>query len=131
MRFAITYDQLHPLSNAFFELAVRRLVQIQLAVIRNPKHPAFEGLDVVVSAVLDSSGGVALQEFSTRVSESMDQRTTEAKKLKAERQYREETGKEESRFNKESTTIGFREWRRTTRCQVETKRPSQGSGMAS
>eukprot|EP00974_Lingulodinium_polyedra_P030863 2970366-Lingulodinium_polyedra.AAC.1 len=58
MHHALTFDCLDVSNLASFELMARRALQIQRAVRRCPRHPSFDGLDVMLSSQLDESGGI-------------------------------------------------------------------------
>ena len=73
---------------------IRRLVQIETAVRKNPKQPDFEGLDVVMAQPVGDTGDVATRDFSRWVAE---RQKDEAQILKQNRQWREERANEKKR----------------------------------
>ena len=87
LRLGAQWDQLDVSSSAAFELVVRRLFQIELAVKRNCKMPDFEGLDQLVETALDSSGAVIMPKVQNWLS---DQQRDEAFILKQRRLWGEE-----------------------------------------
>ena len=52
-------DQVNASNLASFELLMRRMIQIEMAVSRNSKAPDFTGLSVVLSSITDGSGAVS------------------------------------------------------------------------
>jgi hypothetical protein len=99
LRFSIQYDQLDPTNAACLEQVVRRIVQIQMAVRRNPKHPTFDGLDLVMATRVDETAGVVLQDFNTWFAEEQGK---EGKRMKANRLWREETVAKQADFSRAS-----------------------------
>jgi len=82
IRLALSYDQLDVTNLAAVEQAVRRVVQIQMAIRRNPKHPSFDGLDSVMSTIIDDSGAIALRGFNEWLSE---EQSRDGKMLRSQR----------------------------------------------
>eukprot|EP00974_Lingulodinium_polyedra_P009090 868683-Lingulodinium_polyedra.AAC.1 len=74
MHHALTFDCLDVLNLASFELMARRALQIQRAVRRCPRHPSFDGLDVMLSSQLDESGGIVTSRFDAFVAEEQKSR---------------------------------------------------------
>ena len=70
LRHGLFWDGLAGRTLALFEFLSRRVLMIHRAVKRNPKHPNFEGLEVMLSSALDESGGVVASQFDMYVSES-------------------------------------------------------------
>ncbi|CAK0868029.1 unnamed protein product, partial [Prorocentrum cordatum] len=88
LRIMQQFDQLDLYNVAGVEYMVRRLKQLEAATRRNPRQPDFDGLDVVLDAAIDESGGFVLPAFDAWVGE---QQRSEAAIMKAGRQWREET----------------------------------------
>eukprot|EP00969_Alexandrium_andersonii_P361136 15456917-Alexandrium_andersonii.AAC.1 len=73
----------------------RRALQIQRAVRRCPRHPSFEGLDLMLSFQLDESGGIVTSKFDAFVAEEQKSR---AQILKQERMWTEERDAEDRKY---------------------------------
>ncbi|CAK0802975.1 unnamed protein product [Prorocentrum cordatum] len=70
------------------ELLVRWLIQTEIAVDeRNPRHPDYSGLDIVISAPVNAVGRASTSKFNTWVTDRLKERATI---WKQERLYREE-----------------------------------------
>ena len=80
-------DQLNCSNVCAFELLMRRMIQIEMAVSRNSKAPDFTGLSVVLSSVTDGSGAVQTKGFHKWVA---DKNFARASIMKSERLYHEE-----------------------------------------
>ena len=85
-----TYDQLDMSSLASAEMLVRWLIQVEVASERNPRHPDYSGLDIVIAAPVTTGGRATTTKFSTWVTERMKER---AQIWKQERLFKEERGK--------------------------------------
>eukprot|EP00974_Lingulodinium_polyedra_P032958 3170794-Lingulodinium_polyedra.AAC.1 len=72
------------------ENLIRRVVQIEVAVERNPKHPDFSGLGIIEGGVTTEQGAARVPKFREHVSSRARER---ANVLKQERPYREEAAK--------------------------------------
>ena len=57
------YDQLDCPNVAAVEMLCRRILQIQKAIRKSPKHPDFANLDGMLSSTLDETGGVIATEL--------------------------------------------------------------------
>ena len=64
LRVEVTIDQVDLTQLVGSEYRVRRLLQIELAVERNPKQPDFEGLEIMLTSALAPAGGAATEKFS-------------------------------------------------------------------
>ena len=64
LRLMVQWDQLDATSLASAELVVRRLVQIELAVKKNPKTPDYGGLEGLLESAVDGSGAAVLPKLS-------------------------------------------------------------------
>ena len=95
---ALVFDALDVSNLASFELLSRRALQIQRAVKRCPRHPSFEGLELMVSSRLDDSGGAVATKFDAWVADQQKARSTV---LKQERMYREEAEHEDKKYRSE------------------------------
>ncbi|CAE8614739.1 unnamed protein product, partial [Polarella glacialis] len=91
LRLGLSYDQVDIGNLASFEAAVRRIIEIQHAVRRNPQHPVFDGLDQSTIGSVDSVGGARAAEYGQWLS---DQQKSEAKFLKNQREFRDEQAAE-------------------------------------
>ena len=63
LRLAIEIDQLDVSNSVAFELLVRRLIQDETAIARNPRHPDYGGLEVVMQSPLTDKGGAQTLKF--------------------------------------------------------------------
>ncbi|CAK0878561.1 unnamed protein product, partial [Prorocentrum cordatum] len=95
---AVTYDLVDPSNLASLELLGRRVLQIQRAVKRCPRHPSFEGLGLMLSSSLDESGGVVTSRFDAFVAE---EQKSQGIILKQERMYREEQESEAKKYERQ------------------------------
>ncbi|CAK0788625.1 unnamed protein product [Prorocentrum cordatum] len=95
---AVTYDLVDPSNLASLELLGRRVLQIQRAVKRCPRHPSFEGLGLMLSSSLDESGGVVTSKFDAFVAE---EQKSQGIILKQERMYREEQESEAKKYERQ------------------------------
>ena len=57
LRLSISYEQLDVSNIAATENVVRRVLEIQIAVRRNPKHPTFDSFDYNTRGSVDEVGG--------------------------------------------------------------------------
>ncbi|CAK9071939.1 unnamed protein product [Durusdinium trenchii] len=87
LRLAISYDQVDVSNLACIEQTVRRVLEIQIAVRRNPKHPTFDAFDYNLRGTVDEVGGARAFSYAEWVAE---QQKVEAKTLKSTREWREE-----------------------------------------
>ena len=69
LRHQIEYDQVEVTNLVAAELVARRVVQIQKAIRRSPKHPDFTGLDQLMASQLDETGGVVTSKFDEWVAQ--------------------------------------------------------------
>ena len=69
IRFGLLYDQLGGPNIAAMELIARRILQIQRAVRRNPKHPTFDGDDLYMASAMDETGAIVAARFDALVAE--------------------------------------------------------------
>ncbi|CAE8627459.1 unnamed protein product, partial [Polarella glacialis] len=93
LRLGLSYDQVDVGNLASFEAVVRRIIEIQHAVRRNPQRPIFDGLDQSTIGAVDSAGGARAAEYGQWLSE---QQKSEAKFLKNQREFRDEQAAERS-----------------------------------
>ena len=94
LRHFIEYDQVDVSNLAGAELIVRRIIQMQKAIRRNPKHPDFSGLDDMLASALDETGGVVTSRFDEWVAA---EQKTKAVIMKNSRMYTEERDAEAKR----------------------------------
>ena len=80
-------DQVNASNLCSFELLMRRMIQIEMALSCNSTAPDFTGLSVVLSSVTDGSGAVQTKEFHKWVADKNESR---ARIMKSERLYHEE-----------------------------------------
>ena len=87
LRLMHSWDQVDLSMMASAELIVRWLIQTEIAVERNPRHPDYSGLDIVISAPVNAVGRASTSKFNTWVTDRLKERATI---WKQERLYREE-----------------------------------------
>ena len=97
LRLGISYDQVDPTNLASMEQVVRRTLEIQTAVRRNPKHPTFDAFDYNVRGNVDEVGGARASQYGEWIAE---QQKAEAKALKSTREWREEQAADRRRANR-------------------------------
>eukprot|EP00971_Amphidinium_carterae_P052221 1027986-Amphidinium_carterae.3 len=91
------YDELNVGGLVSGETICRKLIQIETAVRRNPRQPDFEGLDLMMTSVLDESGAA---QASSYMSWATGKQRDEAQVLKQGRLLREEREAEARRSKK-------------------------------
>ena len=89
-----SYDQMNLWNLAAGEHLIRQLILWETAVRRNPKNPDFEGLDVVLSPMIDEGGAVNTKSFQGWVA---TQQKEDAVVMKGARMLREERDAEDKR----------------------------------
>ena len=87
-------DQLDCSNCLWAERVVRRFIEIQGAVRRNPKHPDFTGLSHGTAGSLDESGGVRTGGYHDWLAE---QQKIDGRQFKYAREHREEVAAEKRR----------------------------------
>ncbi|CAK0861861.1 unnamed protein product, partial [Prorocentrum cordatum] len=87
IRLMHSWDQVDASMLASAELIVRWLVQTEIVVERNPRHPDYSGLDIVISAPVNAAGRATTNKFNSWVTDKLKER---AQIWKQERLYREE-----------------------------------------
>lgn len=85
---------------ALIEQVVRRIIEIQTAVRRNPKHPTFDSFDYNTRGTVDEVGGARAPGYGEWMAE---QQRIEAKALKSTGEWREERATERRRTAKGAT----------------------------
>ena len=86
LKLSISYDQLD-VNIATIEQTVRRILEIQIAVRRNPKHPTFDSFDYNTRGTVDEVGGTRAAGYFEWMAE---QQKAEAKTLKSTREWKQE-----------------------------------------
>jgi hypothetical protein len=84
------YDQIDVSATAGGEMLTRWLIQSEISVERNPRHPDYSGLDIVISAPTTREGRAQTTNFNAWVTDRLKDRAAIWKK---ERLYREERNK--------------------------------------
>ena len=87
IRLALSVDQLDVSSLACVENLVRRIIQIELAVQRNPSSPDYKGLGVIVDGNISADGAARAPKFYNWITE---QRREQANIMRQDRLYQEE-----------------------------------------
>jgi hypothetical protein len=64
IRVAICVDQLDVSNLECFELLIRRLITDEVAVARNPRHPDYGGLELLMSTTVSQSGQALPKKFN-------------------------------------------------------------------
>lgn len=100
LKFAISYDQIDCSNLASIEQVIRRILEIQVAVRRNPRHPTFDAFDYNTRGSVDEVGGARAPGYAEWMAEQQKQ---EAKTLKSTREWREEQATERRRAAKNQT----------------------------
>ena len=72
LRAFIAVDQLDPTNLLAAESLIREIVQGELAVSRNPKHPDYTGLDMIIQAPCNEFGSVSVPKFSEWVTDGFE-----------------------------------------------------------
>ena len=96
LHFLITIDQVNVLNLAGAEMLMRRARMIQKAIKKNARAPDFDGLELHLTHLLDSTGGITTSAFDRHVAEEM---RTEATTMKQHRLWREEHDADTKRKN--------------------------------
>ena len=91
-RMSVHDDGLDIQNISSFEQLVRRIVQIEMAVDKNPKHPDFTGLGILVDGTTTAGGAARVPKFTSWVTSRQKE---QGDIWKQRRLYSEELGKEE------------------------------------
>jgi hypothetical protein len=75
-RLAIEVDQIDVSNLASFELLFRRVCQDETAVARNPRHPDYGGLDVVMAAPTSEQGQATVTRFNEWVTSRLKEQAS-------------------------------------------------------
>ena len=94
LRRAIQIDQLNVRNLTCFENLVRRLIQLEVAIERNPRHPDFTGLEEVTGGPTTSAGTARVPKFMEHVTA---RQRDKAQIWKQSRLFREEQEREYKR----------------------------------
>eukprot|EP00959_Pyramimonas_sp_CCMP1952_P278526 5823545-Pyramimonas_sp.AAC.1 len=70
VRRAICLDQLNAHNLHFVEVTVRRVIQIEMAAQRNPRHPDDSGLEGVIAGPTAASGSASVSYTHLRAHET-------------------------------------------------------------
>ena len=88
LKLNLGYDQCDYPNLASMEQVGRRILEIQTAIRRNPRHPVFDSMETTATSFVDEIGGARASSYSDWLTE---QQRGEAKRMKAVREFREET----------------------------------------
>ena len=91
-RMALHDDGLDIQNLSAFEQLVRRIIQLEMTVDQNPKHPDFIGLGILIDGTTTAGGAARVPKFSSWISFHQKQ---QADIYKQRRLYSEELSKEE------------------------------------
>ena len=94
LRLAHFYDQVDASSLACLEHVARWLIQVELAVERNPQQPNYEGLDILSGTSVNIDGRATTAKFVEWVSNKMKDR---ANIWRQERLFRQERQNQKGR----------------------------------
>lgn len=94
LRHMSEYDQADCSNMASAELVSRRILMVQKAIRRSPKHPDYSGLDSMMASTLDETGGIVTSRFDEWVAQ---EQKTAAVIMKNQRQFVEERDAESRR----------------------------------
>ena len=103
LKIAISCDQLDVSNVAAMEQVVRRVLEIQIAVRRNPKHPTFDSFDYNTRGSVDEIGGARAAGYFEWTAE---QQKAEAKTLKSTREWRQEQEADRRRNKNDKDSSG-------------------------
>ena len=87
LRLGLCRDQLDITNLLSFELATRRLVQLEVAVARSPSSPDFNGLDILLENPVSDGGSAQTKNLDTWVTDRLKERANIQKQA---RLFREE-----------------------------------------
>eukprot|EP00438_Fugacium_kawagutii_P013890 Skav219729 [mRNA] locus=scaffold301:281463:306630:- [translate_table: standard] len=118
LRLAICRDQLDVSNLLSFELAVRRLVQLEVAVSRNPSSPEFGGLDVLLENPVSEQGAASTRNLDTWVTDRLKEK---ANIQKQSRLYREEKSHSSRRPGAADDSQEAGGWRRRGKAKAKAK----------
>lgn len=74
LRLGVCRDQLDVTNLLSFELLVRRLVQLEVAVARSPSSPEFTGLDILLENPVDATGSASTRALDAWVTDRLKER---------------------------------------------------------
>ncbi|CAK0806201.1 unnamed protein product [Prorocentrum cordatum] len=74
IRLMHSWDQVDHSMMASAEQIVRWLIQTEIAVERNPRHPDYSGLDIVISAPVNAVGRASTSKFNSWVTDRLKER---------------------------------------------------------
>ena len=86
LRLAICRDQLDVTNIMAFELVVRRLVQIELAVARSPSSPDYQNLDILMESTITDGGSAATKQLDNWLTERLKERANIQKQSRLARE---------------------------------------------
>ena len=118
LRLAKSVDGWHLLNSAVIEHVVRRMVQIERAVARNPRQPDFSGLSLITEVGIDRTGAAHASKFDEYVTERQQKH---AFVLKQTRLYTEEVSK-----NSRSSDAGAPD--KAPKGEQRSKKKAKGAG---
>ena len=93
----MVYDQVNVCNSAMGEQIIRRLIQHEMAVEKDSKHPDYSGLNTLLYGSVEEKGRASAPKFTKWVSE---RQAVRAQILKQARLLREEKSAEEKRRKK-------------------------------
>ena len=100
LHFAVTYDQINAANSAMVEQLVRRLLQHEIAVERDPRHPDYAGLSVMLGQTTTATGGAEVTKFRTWLSSKQNERAQTMKQARLLREERAAVAKAKSKGGK-------------------------------
>ena len=89
----LVYDQINLSNSAMAEQITRRLIQHELAVEKDPRHPDYSGLGSLLAGATEEKGRLAIPRFSRAVAERQAQRAQIPKQARLLREEKFAEGK--------------------------------------
>lgn len=128
LRLGISRDQVDVTNLLSFELVVRRLAQLEIAVSRCPSSPEFGGLDVLLESPVSEFGSASTRALDTWVTERLKERSNIQKQA---RLFREEMSMLAGRTAAPSTEPEGNPWRkRKPKAKAKSGGPSGATAEA-
>lgn len=130
LRLAICRDQLDVTNLMSMELLTRRIIQLELAVSRNPSSPEFGGLELLMEAPISVGGAASVRAVDTWLTARLKEQANIQKQTRLYREeqamkYKDKTGGGGGGDDQPSA------WRRKNRPKAKAKSgPSASGGVA-
>ena len=126
IRLGLCKDQLDLSNLMSFELGVRRLVQLEVAVQRSPHSPDYSGLDVLLENPLNESGGASTRLLDNWITDRLKEKAQIAKQ---NRLYKEEVSlSSKPKAATDGDAVGAGQWRKRRKPKSKASPGPGGSG---